>query len=513
MDLYIDNVRADVLRTSFAINWRWYDIENPLKRYAVASTNMTLPFSAINNNIFSFTNIAGSDLTPVWDEVEAKIYFGNYLALAGLLKLNNIDITKKQFNTSIKGDNNVINDLNANTPRDIMSADMTANIPVAWNTLSLAIDSLNSGSYGWLLPVIDDGTNLFAQSGATLDYEIISVNDLRRNELWISLDNFITRAFSSASIDLKIFESGSIVNYSASSIKTIWANEYMPAYHIGLKASTLTPRITRTDTESRYFNSGQGVITNANIIVCGGLDTFDVFKEVCRKFNMGIYIDQIDSKIIMFDLNTTNTPTIDWSDKLISHKKTPLIKNYAKTNYIKFKPTDNLDDTFGQITLLNNPAIKYIKDTKTLGTINVAIPGVYDYYGTTGILLESNIFKLDYFSSKGAYNSLVLLNKSNLSAINFNVTVYSIYGNTAASKQLYKMSFLDSSSYFNWIEDKALDISESYDTEIELNLSDLVDLRPWNLVKVKQIGEEFYINEIKNLNFNRPAKVKLIKLA
>lgn len=514
MDLYVDNTRLDILKSSFAINWKWYDVTKLLKRYTVASTNMNIPFSPINNKEFGFTNIAGSDLTPVWNEKTAQIYFGNYLALTGMLKTNKIGITSKGFQTNIRGDNMVIDALNANDPRAIFTSHATANLPATWVTMQLAADTLFDGAtYGWLMPLVEDGTNLSISTGTTHSFYQVQ-NGLRQSELWLNVADWLTEAFSLASITLKVFDGGTVSAFASSAVYSVMREEYMPAYHIGLKRSGISTNVAWDATTARTFEAAAPqTIANADLLILGGKTTWEVIKIICQHYNLGIYIDQQLDEVTFFDLNTLPSASKDWTDKVISIDKFPVIKGYAKTNYVNYKPTDNLEETFGQITIDNNSSIDYIDDIRTLGSIDIGIPGLYDRYDSLGALKVSNVFKLDYFNNKDVYKYPVLFNRANQETVqNVRPIIQDGIGSLIATKNLYKMAFLDTTSYFDWIESKALDINEFYQCKIDINLADLVDLKPWDMITIKNLGTKMYVNQMKGFNLEKPSNIELIRL-
>lgn len=517
MDLYIDNKRADILRDSFAVNWKWLDVTNILKRYTVASTNMTIPFSPINNDIFAYSNISGSDLTPIWNEKESKIYFGNYLALTGMLKTNKIGITDKNFQTSITGTNGVKDKLNDNTPREIFTSHATANMPIPWSTFQLAIDALFDGATnGWMLPFTYDGfSNITIPIGVNPVLYVIIGNNLRMHELWLNVADFLIEAFSLAGVTLKVFDGGSVNAFISSAIYAVMREEYLPAYHISLIRSGVGTEIYWTDVVDRTFDALQPqTILNADLLILGDKTTWELLKIICQHFNLGIYIDQQIDQVTLFDLNTTNTATKDWTDKVIDIKKSPIIKGYASNNFIKYRATDNLDDTFGQIEITNNTQIEYLELEKLLGTIDIGIPGIYDEYDANNVLKLSNMFRMDYFTNKDIYKYPIILNRANQETVQtINIKLVDAIGTLIATKALYKMAFLDTNSYFGWIEDDILENNEFYECKIKINLADLVDLNPWDMITIKNISAKLYVNQIKSLNFNKPATVELVKLA
>lgn len=514
MDLYIDGTRADILRTSFAVNWKWYDITSILKRYTVASTNMRLPFSTNNNNIFGYTNVSGSDLTPVWNEKMAKIYFGNYLALSGLLKTKSIGITDKNFQSSIRGDNAIISALNTKTPREIFTSHATANLPSSWTTLQSAVDNLFDGSsYGWMLPLVDDGSNLVVNTGTSHNYFLVN-NGLRYHDLWLNVADFLIEAFSLAGITLKIVESGTEKAFTSSNVYAVMREEYMPAFHIGLKRVPSTSNVSWGTTTDRSFvlNTAQTIL-NADLVISGGNTTWDMIKLISNHYNLGIYLDQQVDQLIMYDIDQSVSSSADWTDKVSKVVKSPVISGYDKVNYLRYKPTDNLDETFAQITLNNNTGIEFLEEEKILEEIKIGIGGIYDLYDTTNVLKFSNIFRVDYFTNKDLYKYPIFLSRANLETVQTITPVIIDSGVLNSSKNMYKMAFLDTSSYFSWIEDYALDVNEFYSCKIKLNLSDLTDLKPWDVITIKDLGSKMYVNQIKSFNGERPTTVELVKLA
>ncbi len=510
MDLYIDNKKADINRTSFAINWKWYCVDDILKRFAVSSTNMTLPFTPVNKEILGYTDMPGSDLTPVWEEKESSIYFNNYLALSGLIKVKKIDSKKKSFETSIRGDNNIINTINANTPRDVMDSSATAKLPAYWDLLQDAVDELFDGStYGWLLPLMNDGS--FEAASGT--YHLVN-DSKRRHELWISAAEFFTEAFDMISIDLQVFDGGLLRDFSSSDVYSVMETEYMPAYHIGLeRTGPIAPRVSWDNDTDRYFGTNNtDVINNADLIILGGKTTWEIVKIISQKFNLGIYIDSELNKIVLFDLNTQPSVSKDFSDKVIDVVKFPVIKGYAQSNYIKFKPTDNLDSDFGKITISNNSDIEYLDTNKTIGTIDVGIPGIYDEYGGTSTIQFANVFSLNYFENKEVYKYPIVLNLANRTTPDIDCIIEDSVGTLTGIEKLYRMSFLDTTSYFGWIENDVLGNNEFYQCKINLSLVDLLELYPWSMITINSIGEKTYINSIRNLNFNKLANVDIVKL-
>jgi hypothetical protein len=241
------------------------------------------------------------------------------------------------------------------------------------------------------------------------------------------------------------------------------------------------------------------VVERSQFTTFGGKTSWEFIKAIAQMFCCAIYQDQ--SQINLIPINEIATAgAIDLSGRVKVEKKYFSIPSQGSSNYIGYKNTDNLSESFGRLTVTApvNPA-----EEKTLLTLDLMLPGRY-YVGQ----YYKNFFNTNFNENTALKDSPLLLYDGG----DTDYTTITHGSDTEVDILLKVLTYLDFSPW--WAVFQLLSTEGiAYDAEISIDPYTLTKLKPYLLVRVNELGGLFYLNKITGFDpdSGRLAKCQLIK--
>lgn len=486
----------------------WMNFHNLDKRYVPGSTNMNFPPTAANKEIFGYFENAGIDLDFVRSgTIGIEMYFDAYQILKGRFNLREYSNGYSGFITS---SSDIVDAINAKSITTILD---NSTLTASFATIDIAMTYFQDISTdGWLIPITvanDDNTtttphyvDLQDQLGFNIAY----------NDIWRSTSKFIEDISSESGIDIYVYEAGGLVSFGSSNLFTTSRYHYFPVFRYAIEKGTgvTVDTIRGTATKKKGFDqSKKSYIRLDEFADIPVANTFDFIKLYSQYFNCGLYLDNELDRIVLVnyaDLYASISSDLDWSAKLISYTKKPNITGYEKLNYINYAAVGNASAEDSR-TLITNLDTYWLQETKDLYDLNLMNPPTQNLEGIRDDVLNTNHFDFSEWS-----NIPCFMKRGSL--VTSFIRLDTLIATLGASSRIYRLEFDPIQSQYTWV-DNFLAIGEEYKANLNLNIFDLTQLRPWSVVKIDRLGGLFHVNNIDSFDpyNNSKAVSSLIKIA
>jgi hypothetical protein len=482
---------ADLSEAPIGINYQYLDVTDPSARFTPFSSSIVLPFTARNKKIMGFGDVTGGSMTAIRNIPEVNFWFGhNKVVKNGYLKVTSIG--EKGYNCNITGRNTDIEALEAHTFTEIFDECADGFTDVLFADAIAQLESGYSALYnkGWILP----RTMPDSISGAS--WTIYSLTNGYQHELWVNAAAIIQAMEDLGWMTLKVWEGDAKVDWDSSDLITDLRKLYTPAWNYHL-AHPSTWQIVKVATGARIIDGK--TIDKALMANFGGKNPWDFIKYLSHLFCASIYQDGTEFTLIPFN-NLTDTGAVNLTNKLVGYSKYPNIPKYEANNFIGYKLTDNLPETYGRFTLTS--PVTPLTD-KNLFTFDLMLPGQYNTL--------NSLFNTGYTVNSDLTSSPLFLfddETGTARAVKFEATP-SNFDDVATLKNLTYYNFSVHYSGLQALATKGL----YYDADLALNPYDFLRLSPFKLIRINELGGLFYLNKISNFDpySGKTAKCQIIK--
>lgn len=489
-DIYINGKRAVYdEKTLVGTILRNFDFTDPANRKQPYTNTIKLPVKQ-NQHIFAFANEPGYSGTIPYVRVSVEIFVDGYLILKnGIGYLNSVK--EGYYIVSIREQPDVIQTMKDTT---------------------LASLSVGGGPYG--APKVQ--TLLNATSGYKLDFlfneqsRLYSVANPTKFRLYRGNGNltyYLDTLFDRMSTVHGITFSGSLMTDS-----------YFLNMRMIVEKVCVQDLVGVTQIVSANFNSEKSF--------------FDLFKAVLQVFGAVYTISGTTITIERYDDITLTK--VDWSGRLqkVIDKKFR-IPSLAQNNYMRFKPSGEADETLNQSTwTCNNTNIEF---ENTVIKPDVA---VYPFLGLAGLItgltgdndkaiyLPDSSFNIrvgPFTSVKTTNNSIndlvfIVDGTSQMPTGTIVELEYTIWNGglgtfnhtTVGGDNRYIPTYYNSQSDYASFAAMIAD-PVTYEIEIDLNVLDLHNYDPFNLVIIPELAGEFYVNKLQ-YNFEKQGKASKVSI-
>ena len=499
--LEINGQFADMPTEPVGYTWQYFDMLDPSKRFNPYTTTIKLPKTPRNVSIIGYGHATGSSLSTARDIPNVNYYLGPLRVITGgYLKVINIDST---INVTLISRTTIQDSLEAMDMADVFRQAATDTGTIAASYAD-TITSLLAGTDGWILHrTIEDPVT--SKTWTIHDYSV--PNELPQHELWVKMSLLFDALESLGSFTFTVAEGGALVDLQSSTFySSVLAKLYTPAWnYIIYPASYPSNWYPRELTTGTRTVNGKTFEYSA-VKLFGGRNPWEMIKAIGLLTCSIIYFD--GSSIVIAPFSEMDTFTVvNFTGRV---KKPPVkyinLPGYEATNYIRYRNSDNLAETFaqGEIPADVNPV-----NTKVLLQLDLMLPG--RYYNDTE---ARNLWNTSYPENGDLASVPLVLYDGGTTTTGTAVTIIFTAGGTRSSsgnvKVLRQYSIL--SGYLS-LYAAALQ-GTVYEVDMDMNLYDLYRLRPYTLVRVNELGGLFYLNRISNFDpYNgSAAKAQMIKM-
>ena len=492
--LIINGSPADLSNEPIGLTWQYFDLFDPTKRLTPYTSTIRLPITPNNASIFGFGNAVTGRPDVMRDLPNVNYYLGPYKIIEnGYLKVTSID---KTINANLVSRGGLKDTIEAGS-WDAILAQAATDTGVIAATYANAINSLSTGTSGWLLPrTIEDPIT-------SKDWTIYA-DAVVYHELWVSATRLMDAMETLYGFTFRVAEGGALVDFQSSDFYDYLSDAFTPAWKYVLGFTTWPNDWIpwRHVASTHRLINGEDVLYN-DMVFFGGKTPWDFLRYIAALTCSAIYFDAAGIIFVPFDQMDTFTP-IDLSNKSKNPTKYINLQDFAATNYLRYNVSDNLTEDYGQsiITADVNP-----HESKDYIKLDITLPGRY-YNDTEG----QTLWNTDY--NKCSFP--ILLQKTTLLTAGTRVSVK--YTNSGST--LTQAVYLRIMEPFK-ILDNYISVFASaqkgiwFETELMLNIYDLMRLKPYNLIRVNELGGLFYINKISNFDpySGKAAKAQIIAVA
>lgn len=500
--LEINGKLADMPNDPIGYTWQYFDMMDPEKRFNPYTTTIKLPKTPRNVSLIGYGHATGANLSIARDIPNVNFYLGSCKVISGgYLKVTNIDDT---INVQVTSRTTLADTLEALEMADVFerAASDTGTIAASYAD---TITSLLAGTDGWILHrTIEDAVT----SKTWLIHNYSSPNELPQHELWINMSLLFDTLEALGSFTFSVAEGGAVVNLQASTFySSILAKLYTPAWnYIIYPASYPNNWYVRGLTTGTRTVNGKA-FEYSGVKLFGGRNAWEMIKLVGQLIGAIIYFS--DGGIVIAPLSELDTFTpLSFTNRI----KKPFTKyvnlpGYEAINYVRYSNSDNLPETYaqGEIPADVNPV-----KSRELLKLNLVLPGRY-YNSTEGQMLWNTSYP-----ENGELASIPLvLYDSGRTTSGTAVTInFTAPGGTQSSTGNVKIlrQYAILSGYVS-LYAAALQ-GTVYEADMNINLYDLMRLKPYSLLQINDMGGLFFLNSIKNFDpdSGKLAKVQLVKM-
>lgn len=493
--LIINGSPADLSNEPIGLTWQYFDVSDPSKRYNPFSSTIKLPFTPRNLSILGYANATGARLTAARTILNVDYYFGPMKVIeGGTLKVMSIE--KNTIACTVTSKNSLQNDLTSRSMDDVVDA-----CAHTWSdTYANVMASLVAGADGWLLPrTIED--DISSKTWNIHNYS--APNDVVKHELWISAAALFDAIETLHGITFSVHESGALADLQASDYYASLQKFYIPAFNYILYFATYA-----TSWYTRKLTSGTRTIGSESFEYSGvsffaGKSAWEFLKLVailtgCVLYfeNGGITFAPIDHFDQVTEFNLTGK--VRRTTKYIN------FPGYGSNNFLRYKTSDNLAEDFGQSVITANvlPA-----ENKELLSIDAVLPG--RYYNTTE---SKTLWDTNYAKNGNLKTYPCILYDDGTTANTVTVTWTGSPGTSSTTVNIPVLrQWLLLSGYISLFASAYK--GEMYDIEAGLNLYQFMQLKPYKLVRINEVGGLCYINKIDNFDpySGKPAKIQVVR--
>lgn len=500
--LEINGKLADMPNDPIGYTWQYFDMMDPEKRFNPYTTTIKLPKTPRNVSLIGYGHATGANLSIARDIPNVNFYLGSCKVISGgYLKVTNIDDT---INVQVTSRTTLADTLEALEMADVFerAASDTGTIAASYAD---TITSLLAGTDGWILHrTIEDAVT----SKTWLIHNYSSPNELPQHELWINMSLLFDTLEALGSFTFSVAEGGAVVNLQASTFySSILAKLYTPAWnYIIYPASYPNNWYVRGLTTGTRTVNGKA-FEYSGVKLFGGRNAWEMIKLVGQLIGAIIYFS--DGGIVIAPLSELDTFTpLSFTNRI----KKPFTKyvnlpGYEAINYVRYSNSDNLPETYaqGEIPADVNPV-----KSRELLKLNLVLPGRY-YNSTEGQMLWNTSYP-----ENGELASIPLvLYDSGRTTSGTAVTInFTAPGGTQSSTGNVKIlrQYAILSGYVS-LYAAALK-GTVYEADMNINIYDLMRLKPYSLLQINELGGLYFLNSIKNFdpNSGKYAKVQLVRM-
>lgn len=485
----INNEQVDLSADPIGVNWEYLNLCSPEKRYAPFSSSLTLPYTPANNKIMGFGNAVGADLTNIRSLPNVDLWFGHQRVIKdGWMKVDSSGA--KGFSANVTGKSSIIDTLEGMM---IDTAILAASQDFLLSSYADSIDSLTDGSNGFILPRALEG-DITSDTWKIFD-KMYELSYSAFHNVWINLYTILTNI---PDVTFKVYEGGSFVALSASTIKTTLEKLYTPAWKYYFHYSNTVLKMGAS--HKRLFNDKW--VDASTLTIDEEITCWDLVRIVSQLLCAAITIES--DEISLIPLNSLSTTgAINLSGRIGDRQKYHYLPGQEFENHILYKTSDNLPKGFGSINIFApvNPTAK-----KDLFTLDLMLPGLY-YNETTGKL----IFNTNPATNIELMKSLTILYDGG-DSVDTTVLYELSTGDLSADAKLKVLTVFNFSAFYAAFQSMSAK-GIAYDVDIDINPYDYLRLSPAKLIRIDEIGGYFYLNKITNYDpySGKPAKCQIIK--
>lgn len=500
--LEINGKLADMPNDPIGYTWQYFDMMDPEKRFNPYTTTIKLPKTPRNVSLIGYGHATGASLSPARDIPNVNFYLGAYRIISGgYLKVTSIDDT---INVQVTSRTTLADTLEALEIADVFAraASDTGTIAASYAD---AITSLLAGTDGWILHrTIEDAVT----SKTWTIHNYSSPNELPQHELWIKMSLLFDTLETLGSFTFSVAEGGAVVDMQASTFYSdVLAKLYTPAWNY-----IIYPASYPDNWYPRKLTSGTRTVNGkafeySGVKLFGGRNAWEMIKLVGQLTGAIIYFS--DGGIVIAPLSELDTFTpLSFTNRI----KKPFTKyinlpGYEAINYVRYSNSDNLPETYaqGEIPADVNPV-----KSRELLKLNLVLPGRY-YNTTEGRMLWNTSYPEN---GELASTPLILYDAGTVTSGTAVTINFTAPGGTQSSSGNVKIlrQYAILSGYVS-LYAAALQ-GTVYEADMNINIYDLMRLKPYSLLQINDMGGLFFLNSIKNFDpeSGKLAKVELVKM-
>lgn len=500
--LEINGKLADMPNDPIGYTWQYFDMMDPEKRFNPYTTTIKLPKTPRNVSLIGYGHATGAGLSTARAIHNVNFYLGPYKIISGgHLKVTSIDDT---INVQITSRTTLADTLETLEMADVFSraASDTGTIAASYAD---TITSLLAGTDGWILHrTIEDAVS----SKTWLIHNYSAPNELPQHELWAKMSLLLDTIETLGGFTFSVAEGGALVDLQASTFYSdILAKLYTPAWNYIIYPASYPNNwyVRQMTTGTRTVNSK--TFDYSEVKLFGGKSAWELIRLMGQLTCSIIYFS--DGGIVIAPFSEMDTfPAVSFNNRL----KKPLTKyinlpGYEAINYVRYSNSDNLPETYaqGEIPADVNPV-----KSRELLKLNLVLPGRY-YNSTEGQMLWNTSYP-----ENGELASIPLvLYDSGRTTSGTAVTInFTAPGGTQSSSGNVKIlrQYAILSGYVS-LYAAALQ-GTVYEADININIYDLMRLKPYSLLQINELGGLYFLNSIKNFdpNSGKYAKVQLVRM-
>ncbi len=485
---------ADMSNDTIGLTWQYFDLFNPSKRFNPYTTTIKLPKTPNNVAIFGYGSAVSGRMTAMRDLPNCNLYFGPYKIIAnGYLKVQSID--EKTINVQLVSKTDLIDTIAAGSFADI-ETQAAATTGVISAGFAGAVDSIAAGTNGWLLPrtIEDPITSTTWNIMPTLD--VYS----SKHELWASVAILLDAIEVLYGCTFKVAEMGAINDLQSSDLYiNQLKNIFCPAWDCQLEPNAFpNDWYVWRNYYGRRTIDGE-TIENANMTLMGGKNPWEFIRIVAQLTCSMLWVDGTDIYFAPFDDLDMFAP-VNFTGKIKTPIKYPNLPGFGSKNYLRYNVSDNTPETYGQSII---PTAVKPEDEKDYIKLDITLPG--RYYNATE---NKTLWKTKY---QECGDMVIMMHKGTTYVTD--TVAYTSGGTTltrSADLRLLRPVLL----LTNYISVYAAAVKDVYyEIDLGLNLYDLMQLKPYKLVRINELGGLFYLNLVNNFDpySGKAAKVQLIR--
>ena len=493
--LIINGSPADLSNEPIGLTWQYFDVSDPSKRYNPFSSTIKLPFTPRNLSIMGYANATGARLTAARSLPNVDYYFGPMKVIeGGTLKVTSIE--KDTITCSITSKNSLQNDLTSRSMDDVI-----ASAAHTWSdTYANVMASLMAGTDGWLLPrTIED-----AITSKTWNIHNYSApNDVPKHELWVSVAALLDAIETLHSMTFSVHESGALADLQASDYYASLQKFYIPAFNYILYFSSYPSSWYTKKLATGTRTIGTESFEYSGVKFFAGKSAWEFIRLVAILTGCVIYFENGGITFAPID-HFDQTTEFDLTGRVKKISKYINFPGYGSNNFLRYKTSDNLADDYGQSVITANvlPA-----EDKELLSVDAVLPG--RYYNATE---AKTLFDTNYARNGDLKSYPCILYDDGTTANTVTITWTGSPGTQSATVNVPVLrQWLLLSGYISLYA--AAYKGEMYDIEAGLNLYQFMQLKPYKLVRINEVGGLCCINKISNFDpySGKPAKMQVVR--